>query len=86
MPSGRGPFSVPPQWAASYSRGRDVLAIDPDVPPSYSFSAKAQNLAAKISDDLDRLVTTLRDVDPEAIEDLEEEPIPIGAIRRIPQI
>jgi len=63
-----------------------VLAIDPDVPPSYSFSAKGRDLAAKISADLDQLATTIEGADPKAIEDLEEQPRPIGAIRRIPQI
>ncbi len=82
----RALLSVLPEWVASYARGRDVLDIDPNAPPSYSMSVRGRNLAAKISDDLNRLVTTLREADPEAIEDLEEEPNPMGAIRRIPQI
>ena len=82
----RALLSALPDWVASYASGRDVLEIDPKDPPSYPFSAGGRDLAAKISEDLDRLATTIQDAEAKAIENLEATPRPLGAIRRIPQI
>ena len=73
-------------WLGSYASGRAVLGVDPTAPPSYDLSARGSDLAARLVEGLDQLATTVRTADPKAVADLEEQPRPLGAIRRIPQI
>ncbi len=82
----RALLSVLPDWLGSYASGRAVLGVDPTAPPSYDLSARGSDLAAKLVEGLDQLATTVRTADPKAVADLEEQPRPLGAIRRIPQI
>lgn len=82
----RALLSVLPKWLASWARGRALLGNEIDSPPSYPLEGRAKVLAIKLSEGVDGLARILAEANPEAITDLEKEPNPLGAIRRIPEI
>ncbi|QGN33557.1 patatin-like phospholipase family protein [Microlunatus sp. Gsoil 973] len=84
----RALLSVLPAWAGSYGRGRAVLddALAED-PPSFPFSsAEERALAEEIDGLMQRLAQVVTDADPEALAALTSRPVPVGVIRRMPQI
>jgi len=82
----RALLSVLPDWLSSYARGREVLDIDPEAPPSYPLTVAGGDLADGLSQGLDDLAALVAGANPGALSDLEEKPRPMGAIRRIPQV
>jgi predicted acylesterase/phospholipase RssA len=82
----RALLSTLPAWLDSYTRGMAVFDIDPDAPPSYRLSARGRELAAEVRAKLDELAATLDSTDGGAVDDLTAAPVPLGVIRRVPQI
>lgn len=75
-----------PDWLDSYRRGLSALSVDPTDPPSYELTVRGRRLAAEITRGLDSAAQAVATGDPKALDDLLEEPRPVGAIRRVPQI
>jgi predicted acylesterase/phospholipase RssA len=84
----RALLSVLPAFAGSYGRGRalldDALAEDP---PSFPFGTPEERaLALEIDSLMQRLAQVVTEADPEALDALTRRPIPVGVLRRVPQI
>lgn len=82
----RALLSCLPAWLTSYSRGRRALDIDPAHPPAYRLTKRSQQLAADLTEALDKAAAVLEAADEDALADLTGAPRPQGLIRRIPQI
>jgi hypothetical protein len=82
----RALFACLPDWLEAYRRGLNALSVNPAAPPSYPLTARGRRLATKISSAIDSAAQAAADADPKAVDDIAEEPRPLGAIRRVPQI
>lgn len=81
----RALLSTLPAWLMSYSRGRGALNIDPADPPGYRLTKQGQQLAADLTEALDKAVDVIAAADEDALAELTDAPRPQGLIRRIPQ-
>ncbi|MBO0810997.1 MAG: patatin-like phospholipase family protein, partial [Microlunatus sp.] len=84
----RALLSALPAWGESYGRGRPLLTdAMADDPPSYPFRSKAEReLAAELDAVMQQLARVVADADPEALASITSRPLPVGDIRRIPQL
>jgi hypothetical protein len=81
----RSLLSCLPAWLISYSRGRRALDIDPASPPSYGLTVAGRELAANLTEALDKAANLVATAEKDALTDLTKTPRPQGIIRRIPQ-
>jgi hypothetical protein len=82
----RSLLSCLPAWLNSYSRGRRALDIDLASAPSYALTLQGRQLAADLTEALDKAADLVDAADTDALTDLTKTPRPQGIIRRIPQI
>ena len=81
----RALLSTLPPFLASYKRGREVLGIDPEDPPSYELNASSRELAAKLDGNL-RRAAGVNNGHRGGLDDLVNEPRPLSALGRTPKL